>query len=142
MKRIIKISLKVILYIIGGLLVIILGLAVILWAKSPGKAVLITDSNGEIISGSISTIEKVMLGGQEQYLIIRGADSSKPVMLFLHGGPGSPEFAFMNNTNRDIEKDFVMVYWEQRGAGKSYSKDDFGVIVKRKICGIPNIHIN
>ena len=123
MKRIIKISLKVILYIIGGLLVIILSLAIILWIKSPGKAVPITDSNGEIISGSISTIEKVMLGGQEQYLIIRGADSTKPVMLFLHGGPGSPEFAFMNNTNRAIENDFVMVYWEQRGAGKSYSKD-------------------
>ena len=123
MKRIIKISLKVILYIIGGLLVIILSLAIILWIKSPGKAVPITDSNGEIISGSISTIEKVMLGGQEQYLIIRAADSTKPVMLYLHGGPGSPEFAFMNNTNRAIENDFVMVYWEQRGAGKSYSKN-------------------
>ena len=123
MKRTIKISLKVILYIIGGLLVIILALAVILWTKSPGEAVPITDSNGETISGSISTIEKVMLGGQEQYLIIRAVDSTKPVMLFLHGGPGSPEYAFMNNTNRAIENDLVMVYWEQRGAGKSYSKD-------------------
>lgn len=123
MKRIIKISLKVILYIIGGLLAIIIGLAVILWIKSPGKAEPITDLNGETKSGSISTIEKVMLGGLEQYLIIRGADSLKPVMLFLHGGPGSPEFTFMNNTNQAIENDFVMVYWEQRGAGMSYSKD-------------------
>jgi pimeloyl-ACP methyl ester carboxylesterase len=110
-------------YVVVLLLIIVLGLTVTLWIKSPGKAIPITGLNGEVVPGSISTIEKVMLGGQGQYLIIRGKDSTKPVMLFLHGGPGSPEFAFMNKTNRSIEKDFVMVYWEQRGAGKSYSKD-------------------
>ena len=82
--------LKVILYILSGLLIIVLVLAGILWIKSPGKAYPLTDSNGNTIPGSISVIEKVMLGGEEQYLIIRGADSTKPVMLFLHGGPGSP----------------------------------------------------
>ena len=114
---------KILLYIIGGLVLIILILAVTMWIKSPGKSDPITDSSGNIISGSISTIEQVMLGGMEQYLIIRGADTTKPVMLFLHGGPGSPEFAFMKKTNLEIENDFIMVYWEQRGAGKSYSKD-------------------
>lgn len=104
-------------------MVIILSLAVILWIKSPGIADPITDSNGEQIPGSISTIEKVMLGGQEQYLIIRGKDSTKPVMLFLHGGPGFSEAGIMKKLNPAIEKDFVMVYWEQRGAGKSFSKD-------------------
>jgi pimeloyl-ACP methyl ester carboxylesterase len=114
---------KVLGYIIVLLLIIVLGLTVTLWIKSPGKAEPITDINGEVVPGSISTIETVMLGGVEQYMIIRGTDSTKPVMLYLHGGPGSPEFAFMNKTNRSIENDFVMVYWEQRGAGKSYSKD-------------------
>jgi pimeloyl-ACP methyl ester carboxylesterase len=56
-------------------------------------------------------------------MIIRGADSTKPVMLYLHGGPGSPEIAFLKETNTKLEKDFVMVYWEQRGAGKSYSNN-------------------
>ncbi|MDP4239879.1 MAG: alpha/beta hydrolase [Bacteroidota bacterium] len=113
---------KVFLFIVGGVLVIILGLALTLWIKSPGKADLIVDSHGKTIPGSISVIEKVTLGGQEQYLIIRGADRNKPVMLFLHGGPGSPEFTFLKKTNRALENDFVMVYWEQRGAGKSYSR--------------------
>lgn len=122
MKKILRKITKVILYIVGGLLLIILGLAVTLWIKSPGKADPITDINGETLTGSISTIEKMTLGGQEQYLIFRGADTTKPVMLFLHGGPGSPEIAFMKNANQTIENDFVMVYWEQRGAGKSYSK--------------------
>ena len=113
MKRIVKIFFKVLLYFFGGLLLILSGLAVTLWIKSPGKADPITDLNGKTLTGSISTIEEITLGGQEQYLIIRGADATKPVMLFLHGGPGSPEIAFMKNTNRAIENDFVMVYWEQ-----------------------------
>ena len=118
-KKIIKVSL----YIIGGILTLVLGLVAALWIISPGKADPITGPDGNQLGGSISVIEKITLGGQDQYLIIRGADSTKPVILFLHGGPGSPEIAFMKHYNRDIEKDFVMVYWEQRGAGKSYSKD-------------------
>ena len=114
---------RVLLYGVGGLMVVILALAVIIWIKSPGKADPIIDVNGETLTESISTIEKITLGDHEQYLIIRGADTTKPVMLFLHGGPGSPEIAFMKNTNLAIENDFIMVYWEQRGAGKSYSKN-------------------
>ena len=118
-KKILKVSL----YIIGGILTMILVLLAGLWTISPGKADPITGPDGNQLKGSISVIEKITLGGQDQYLIIRSADSTKPVILFLHGGPGSPEAAFMKHYNRDIEKDFVMVYWEQRGAGKSYSKD-------------------
>jgi pimeloyl-ACP methyl ester carboxylesterase len=115
--------LRIVLYIISGLVVIILLLAALLWIKSPGKAVPFKNTSGETLPNSISVIEKISLGGLEQYIIIRGADTTKPVMLFLHGGPGSPEIAFMKHFNTDIENDFIMVYWEQRGAGKSYSKD-------------------
>ena len=115
--------LKMLMFIIGGILILILLLVGILWIKSPGTAQPITDANGEIVGGSISTIEKITIGGIEQYVIIRGVSTDKPVMLFVHGGPGSPEIAFMNHFNREIENDFIMVYWEQRGAGKSYSKD-------------------
>lgn len=101
---------------------LVLVLFVALRIISPGKADPITGQDGTIIEGSISVIERVTLGGLDQYVLIRGADSTKPLMLFLHGGPGSPEVAFMKHFNTDIEKDFVMVYWEQRGAGKSFSK--------------------
>ncbi len=123
MKNLLKKFIKILSYIVGVLIVIIVGLAVVLWFKSPGKADPIVDSSGKTLSQSISTIEKVSLGGLDQYLIIRGADTTKPVMLYLHGGPGSPEVAFIKNTNIDIENDFIMVYWEQRGSGKSYSKN-------------------
>ncbi len=117
MKKLLKISL----YVVSVLISITLILSVLLWIKSPGKTDPIIDQKGKVIPGSISSIEKIKLGGLEQYMIIRGADSTKPVMLYLHGGPGSPEIAFIKETNTKLENDFVMVYWEQRGAGKSFS---------------------
>jgi len=123
MKKFLKTTAKILLYTIGVIVTVLLVLSAVLWVKSPGKPDPITGPDGLVLSKSISTIEKVNLGGVEQYLIIRGADSTKPVMLYLHGGPGSPEFTFMKITNTAIENDYVMVYWEQRGAGKSYSKN-------------------
>jgi pimeloyl-ACP methyl ester carboxylesterase len=119
MKKLAKYFLKTLL--LGGILLIILGFAALLWIKSPGKADPFVDSDEKALPGSISIIEKITMGGEEQYLIIRGTDITKPVMLFLHGGPGSPEIAFIKKSNKAMENDFVMVYWEQRGAGKSFS---------------------
>jgi len=115
--------LKGFLFILVGLVVVVLLSVVFLWLKSPGKTDPFTDANGSKLEGSIAVIEQISLGGVDQYLIIRGADQNKPVMLFLHGGPGSPEYAFMKEYNPFLENDFVMVYWEQRGAGKSWSKN-------------------
>lgn len=70
-----------------------------------------------------NSVEKLELGGIEQYCIIRAEDVSKPVMLFLHGGPGVPEYFIMKEENKQLQKYFIMVYWEQRGAGKSYCRD-------------------
>ncbi len=102
-----------------------LGLALaglgVLWYLSPGTAQPIVDADGQVVAGSISTIDRVTLGGVEQALIIRGRDAAAPVMLFLHGGPGSPEYPMLRQTNLGLEDDFVMVYWQQRGAGMSFA---------------------
>ncbi|MHC1702505.1 MAG: alpha/beta hydrolase family protein [Tenuifilaceae bacterium] len=113
--------LKVILYITLTFLIVVLGLVTVWWINSPGKADPITDKSGKTISTSISVIDTLQIGGVKQFLIIRGVDSTKPVILFVHGGPGGPEIGMMKETNQLIENDFVMVYWEQRGAGKSYT---------------------
>ncbi len=69
----------------------------------------------------ISSLEKVRLGGVEQWVQIRGRDKSSPVLLFLHGGPGFPQMPFAH-LNAELEQHFVIVQWDQRGAGKSYSR--------------------
>ncbi len=68
----------------------------------------------------IHSIEKIRLGGIEQWIQIRGEDRRKPILLFLHGGPGFPQMPFAH-LNAELEKHFVVVQWDQRGAGKSYS---------------------
>ncbi len=78
------------------------------------KRIEITAPNG------IASLEKVRLGGVDQWIQIRGDDRAKPILLFLHSGPGFPEMPF-SHVNAALEKDFVIVQWDQRGAGKSYS---------------------
>lgn len=71
----------------------------------------------------ISSLETVVLGNREQSILIRGEDKRRPVLLFLHGGPGGPVMFEARLFSRELEKHFVVVHWDQRGAGKSYSSD-------------------
>ncbi len=90
---------------------------------SSGKPQKIKDKNGRAVSGSISEIIELDLGNAKQYIIVRGEDETKPVLLFLHGGPGDPEFTFIKKFAPELQKYFVLVHWDQRGAGKSFSSD-------------------
>ena len=70
----------------------------------------------------LNALAHVPLGGIEQAIFVQGAKESNPVLLFLHGGPGVPIIPFMRDVDvhAKLQKHFVMVYWDQRGAGYSY----------------------
>lgn len=75
------------------------------------------------ISGekSIAVLEKVQLGGTEQWITIRGQDADKPVLLYLGiGGPGAGGFPASALVLKPLEEHFVVVNWDQPGTGKSY----------------------
>jgi len=84
---------------------------------------LIRDENGNFIAESIASLEKVKLGGMDQWILIRGYDVSNPILLWLHGGPGAAQIPVAHHFNGDLEKEFIVVHWDQRGAGKSNPKD-------------------
>lgn len=70
----------------------------------------------------ISEIQYLTINNIKQYVLIRGKNIKNPVLLFLHGGPGASATALLRKYNSVLEDHFTMVYWDQRGAGKSYDK--------------------
>lgn len=80
----------------------------------------IVDANGKALPDSIATLEQVQLNDSEQWISIRGKDKSKPVLLFLAGGPGGSQLVTARRTLAGLEDHFVVVNWEQPGAGKSF----------------------
>jgi pimeloyl-ACP methyl ester carboxylesterase len=100
-----------------------LGIAGLLRAWSPGVPAGLVDDAGQSIAASISERVFVDINGIRQGMIVQTTDVTHPVLLFLHGGPGMPEF-FLNTTHpTGLERDFTMVWWDQRGAGLSFDPD-------------------
>lgn len=94
MKTLKKIG-KIALWFASILLAFLIVVFIWLWSASPGETEPITDKSGEVIEGSIAEISYQNIGGIDQFLIIRGESINNPVLLMLHGGPGSPQ-AHMN----------------------------------------------
>lgn len=79
----------------------------------------IKNASGQIDPNGIASLEQTRLGGMQQWLLIRGANQVNPILLFLHGGPGSPYMGLSHAFQQELEKHFVVVQWDQRGSGKS-----------------------
>ena len=62
----------------------------------------------------------VTLGGVPQKIHIRTNDETKPVLLFLHGGPGVCNRHTVLHDHEDLMDTFTLVAWDQRGSGGSY----------------------
>ncbi len=89
-------------------------------AVSPGTTKPFSDENGNPLPESIAEASMVEVGGVRQFVLIRGRDRSNPVVLFLHGGPGDAQSALFRHYNSALEDHFVVVNWDQRGAGRSF----------------------
>jgi proline iminopeptidase len=90
----------------------------------PGRVAPVTDAAGRVVPGSVAAVERVRLGGVDQWVSIRGRNSANPVLLHLSGGPGSSDVGWVRRFNRALEERFTIAVWEQRGVGKSYGAID------------------
>jgi pimeloyl-ACP methyl ester carboxylesterase len=75
---------------------------------------------GESVPGSIAEVDYLQLGGLDQWVMIRGERLTNPPLILLHGGPGFTETHFFRRFNAPLERAFTLVYWDQRGSGKSF----------------------
>jgi pimeloyl-ACP methyl ester carboxylesterase len=76
----------------------------------------------EFRNRKIHHFEMVEIGGIKQAVLINGKNTDNPVLIYLHGGPGFPMLPFepYDLNMKKMEEYFTIVYWEQRGTGKSY----------------------
>ena len=81
-------------------------------------------ADGTPLAGSIAELTTVEIEGIDHALMIRGHDTSDPVLLFLAGGPGGAERGAMRRHLAELEAHFVVVTWDQRGTGASYAQLD------------------
>lgn len=88
----------------------------------------IVDASGQPLPNSIASLERVELNGRDQWITIRGQDINSPVLLFLAGGPGGSQLAATRKKLAGLEEHFVVVNWDQPGAGKSYRAADFDAL--------------
>lgn len=72
----------------------------------------------------IEEVEQVDVNGSKQWISIRGLNRANPVLLVLHGGPGSALMGMTWAYQKPWEDFFTVVNWDQRGVGKSFSAAD------------------
>lgn len=114
---------NVICILLGAVAIIIILCFTVLLIMSPGKIMQFKDESGKIIKNSISEKSFVKINGVKMGMIIKSKDTSNPVLLFVHGGPGMPEYFLTEDYPTGLENYFTVVWWDQRGAGLSYSSD-------------------
>lgn len=85
-------------------------------------------------NNEISDLLSLSLNGYEQKILIEGKSRTLPVVITLHGGPGTPiPFSVgCRGIFPEFTDNFIMVYWDQLGCGinnriidDSFSIDDF-----------------
>lgn len=102
---------------IVGLIILVVFLVVIVARIVTYCRNRITTENG------IDEAVYVPLGGQEQYLLIRGENKDNPVIIWLHGGPsGSETYANYAFAKHLVDK-YTVVSWDQRGCGRTYFRN-------------------
>jgi len=114
---------NIMIIIAAAILFCIIAGLIFLLILSPGKMKQFTDENGHVLKNSLSEKTFTEINGVKMGMIIKSKDISNPVLLFVHGGPGMPEYWLTDKYPTGFEDYFTVVWWDQRGAGLSYNSN-------------------
>jgi pimeloyl-ACP methyl ester carboxylesterase len=89
---------------------------------------IIAASRKVVSPNGVEELLPLQINGATQWVSIRGSDRRNPILLFLHGGPGSPTMPEDYTFQTPWEDYFTVVQWDQRGAGKTYASNDPGAL--------------
>ena len=110
--------------VVGIVLIGLIALAVVILGSALGyRAYRQRENSNALAIHNPNGIQEALyadIGGLRQWLQIRGEDKSNPVILFVHGGPALSMIPFTYRSMRAWEKEFTIVHWDQRGAGRTY----------------------
>ena len=65
----------------------------------------------------------IELGGQNQYVLMRGDDTANPVIIWIHGGPAGPDTTETFYFSNYLKDSYTVIAWNQRGCGRTYYKN-------------------
>jgi pimeloyl-ACP methyl ester carboxylesterase len=72
-------------------------------------------------SSAIDTLMTLELNGLDQKLLIQSDNLNNPILLWLHGGPGTSEMFTAHHCMDSLIHFFTIVHWDQRGTALSYN---------------------
>lgn len=98
----------------------------------PPRSPALAGRDGAAAEEAVAELVRVELGGHEQWIEVRGARDDLPVLLYLSGGPGQSDLAFSRVLLEPLTSDFLVVGWDQRGAGKSYPDLDAATLTPQR----------
>jgi pimeloyl-ACP methyl ester carboxylesterase len=102
-----------------SVLILVVVAAALFKTFSPISTPAFRGSNGKPLDNSIAVVERWRINGISESVILRGRDLNNPVLIWLHGGPGSSETPLLRVMNGALEDHFTVVYWDQRLAGQT-----------------------
>jgi len=120
-NRALKKGVKIVVIILAVIAVLLIIAGIVLFGTDPKTKEI--KNEGVVVEGSIAEIVELEIDNSKQYLLIRGHSQDNPVLLFLHGGPGQSEIGYIREYQAELEKHYIVVRWDQRGAGLSRDKN-------------------
>ena len=88
---------------------------------------------GKVPEGGINESRYIDVNGTKQWINIYGEDINNPVLLYLHGGPGSATSEIDYAFTRKWADVYTVVTWDQRNCGKSYDAEQNDIVLTKEL---------